>query len=269
MLSIVISWCVFPCLRRPLIVGRQWSITLSASWRPQSTRFSFSIDWTWFSPISNWTQNVQASIQTGSCRRIYGTPSRPAEKPPEESQRVQKTNVDSLHVQHSPRTTVSQEDRDSQNFKTPTVRRVKSNDKTSTARPPARVRTGVREPPVNKQRNPERASVTIQNLRPPSKEFRGPPSSRGLVCQVLRLIMSTMTQDAIQRQARELPTEATDSWPSPARVSACRSTQGKLLNIIWIVICDAVWHWKVLVPWFLDYHDYHYYYYYHYYHYYY
>ena len=143
-------------------------------------------------------QHIQASIQTGSCRRNYGTPSRPAEKPPEESQRVQKANVDSLHVQHSLRAKVSQEDRDSQHCKTPTVRRAKNNENTSTARHPQSPNRSPRTP-VNKRRNPERASVTVQNLRLPSKEFGGPPIFRSPVCQVPRLIMSSMTQDAIQR----------------------------------------------------------------------
>ena len=60
--------------------------------------------------------------------------------------------------------------------------------------------------------------------------------------------MSYMTQDAIQRQVRELPTDVLQQTPGlPARVSVCRSIQGKLLKIPWIVISDAVWLWKVLV----------------------
>ena len=129
--------------------------------------------------------------------------------------------MDSLHVHHSLRATVSQEDRDSQRFQAPPVRRAKSNDNTSTARPPSRVRTGVREPPVNKRRNPERASETFQNLGPPSKEFGEPPIFRSHVCQVPRLIMSSMTQDVIQRQTRELPTDVLQRTPGLPRKSLC------------------------------------------------
>ena len=117
-------------------------------------------------------QHGQASIQTGSCRRIYGTPSRPVDKPPEKSQRVQKTNVDILHVQHSLRATISQEDRECQHFKTPTVRGAKSNDNTNIARPPPRVRTGVREPPRQQTKKPRKgqcdrpeSSATQQRIR--------------------------------------------------------------------------------------------------------
>ena len=82
-----------------------------------------------------------------------------------------KTNVDSLHVQHSLRATVSQEDRDRQHFKTPTVRRAKSNDNTSTARPPQSPNRSPRTPreqtkkPRKGQCDRPESSATQQRIR--------------------------------------------------------------------------------------------------------
>ena len=122
------------------------------------------------------------------------------------------------------------------------MRRAKSNDNTSTARPPPRVRAGVQEPPVNKRRNPERASVAVQNLRPPSKEFGGPTILRSPGCQVPRLIMNSVTQDAIQRQTGELSADVLQQTPGfPSKCRRMRSVQGKAFKILWIVICDAIW----------------------------
>ena len=71
--------------------------------------------------------------------------------------------------------------------------------------------------------------MTVQNLRPPSKELGGPPIFQSPVCQVPRRIMSSMTQEAIQRQTGELTTNVLQQTPGLPSKSLCMPVNARRL----------------------------------------
>ena len=170
-------------------------------------------------------------------------------KSSEESQRVQKTNLDRLHVQHSLRATVSQEDRDGRHFQTPTFRRAKRNDNTSTTRQsPSR---SSRTPPLTKTTHEETQKGPVWPSRifgHPAKNSEDRWFSEAPCARFFAISWAPWHRMRSRGRRENSPLMSCSRLLAlPARVSVCLSMQGELFKIRWIVICDAVWHWNVLL----------------------
>ena len=123
-----------------------------------------------------------------------------------------------------------QEDRDGQNLKTPTVRRTKSNDNTSTARSPPESELEHEKPPQTNEDTQKGPEWSFRIVGHTAKNSEDRPV-RCLCSQVLRLIVSVMTQNAAQRQAGKLSTDVVQQAPS----SLSRKHSGVSINTSQVV----------------------------------